>query len=82
MKTSIKNKLCRIQYFPVSFFSVILGLGGFTIASILMYHMTGYRFFFFVALCFSICLTILILLFTILTIRAVLRKEICVEESS
>lgn len=68
--------------FYLSWWAYSFPTAAITIASILMYHMTGYRFFFFVALCFSICLTILILLLAILTIRAVVRKEICVEESA
>lgn len=74
-----KKKECRIKYFPVSSFSIILGLVGFTIAlqkieEVLGYHIGFYKFSLFFALLIFAVLSVLYL-YKIIVYKDEVKKE-------
>ena len=77
--------LAQVKYFSqVKFFlsswAYSFPMDAFTIATIFMYHKTGFVFFKYLAIFELVLLTSIILFLTFKTSKAILNKEICVEE--
>lgn len=71
--------LSRIKYY-LSWWAYTFPLAALTIATILMYHQVGLLFFKYLATIFLIIVSFVIVMLTVMTLKAMTNKTICVED--
>ncbi len=79
LNLTLVNTFVKIKFY-LSWWAYSFPLAAFILASLLFSHETGLKLFGIIAIITLILLSILIVLFSIKTIHAIRRKQICIEE--